>query len=56
MSVSRSDVELSHKRFKSYRCAAGIDKVSIKMFEQNRDENLTRLMNDLKRGNYQPLL
>ncbi|MBN1348589.1 hypothetical protein JXJ21_04205 [candidate division KSB1 bacterium] len=43
------------KAVKKNRGAAGIDKVSIKMFEQNRDENFTRLMNDLERANYQLL-
>jgi len=51
-----SDLMLkAFKAVKKNRGAAGIDKVSIKMFEQNRDENLTRLMKDLKCGNYQPL-
>lgn len=37
------------------RGAAGIDKVSVQMFEKNVDANLQRLMRELKRGNYQPL-
>ena len=38
------------------RGAAGIDKVSIGMFEKNLDANLDRLMRELKqRGCYQPL-
>ena len=37
------------------RGAAGIDKVSIGMFEQNLDANLTRLMRELKGGSFQPL-
>lgn len=47
-----------HKAFKAVkknRGAAGIDKVSISMFEQNLDQNLTKLMKDLKRGAYQSL-
>ena len=37
------------------RGAAGIDKVSVQMFEQNVDANLERLMRELKQGSYQPL-
>jgi group II intron reverse transcriptase/maturase len=37
------------------RGAAGIDKVSVQMFEQNLDANLQRLMRELKQGTYQPL-
>ena len=37
------------------RGAAGIDKVSVQMFEQNLDANLDRLMRELKQRTYQPL-
>ena len=37
------------------RGAAGVDKVSIQMFENNLDANLARLMRELKRGTFQPL-
>ena len=37
------------------RGAAGIDKVSIQMFEKNLDANLDRLMRELKTGAFQPL-
>lgn len=37
------------------RGAAGIDKVSIQMFEKNLDENLDRLMRELKQGSFEPL-
>lgn len=37
------------------RGAAGVDKVSIQMFEQNLDANLTRLMRELKEGSFSPL-
>ncbi len=37
------------------RGAAGIDKVSIQMFEQNLDANLDRLMRELKQGTFRPL-
>lgn len=37
------------------RGAAGIDKVSIQMFERNLDANLDRLMRELKQRTFQPL-
>ena len=37
------------------RGAAGIDKVSIRMFERNLDANLDHLMRELKQRTYQPL-
>jgi len=37
------------------RGAAGIDKVSIQMFEQNLDANLDRLLRELKQRSYEPL-
>ena len=43
------------KAVKKNRGAHGIDKVSITMFERQRDQNLAALMKDLKRGNYWPL-
>lgn len=42
------------KAVKKNRGAAGIDKVSIKMFEANLEENLTALMRDLKTGRFRP--
>ena len=42
------------KAVKKNRGAAGIDKVSIKMFEQNLEENLSALMKRLKKGTYFP--
>ena len=39
---------------KRNRGAAGIDKVSIAMFEANLNENLRALMRDLKQGTYEP--
>jgi RNA-directed DNA polymerase len=55
--TGRITEELMLKAFKAVkknRGAAGIDKVSIKMFEANLRENLTSLMKDLKQGTYQP--
>jgi group II intron reverse transcriptase/maturase len=42
------------KAVKRNRGAAGIDKVSIKMIEANRDDNLVARMRDLKTGSFQP--
>jgi group II intron reverse transcriptase/maturase len=43
------------KAVKKNRGAAGIDKVSISMFERNLVQNLTKLCKDLKSGAYWPL-
>lgn len=56
--IGRIDQSLMRSAFKAVkrnRGAAGIDRVSIKMFEANRDENLDALMRELKSGSYQPL-
>ncbi len=42
------------KAVKRNRGAAGIDKVSIQMFEANLVENLQALMRDLKTGSFEP--
>lgn len=42
------------KAVKRNRGAAGIDKVSVKMFEANLAENIEALMRDLKRGTFVP--
>jgi len=44
----------SFKAVKRNRGAAGIDKVSLKMFEANLADNLRALMRDLKSGCFQP--
>jgi RNA-directed DNA polymerase len=44
----------SFKAVKRNRGAAGIDKVSIQMFEANLADNLRALMRDLKTGSFQP--
>ena len=44
----------SFKAVKRNRGAAGIDKVSIQMFEANLAENLQALMRELKDGSFQP--
>lgn len=43
------------RNVKRNRGAAGIDKVSITMFEANLEQNLLALMRDLKTGVFQPL-
>jgi len=55
--TGRITFDLMRKAFKAVkknRGAAGIDKVSIKMFERQCDQNLTKLMKDLKSGAYWP--
>lgn len=44
----------SFKAVKRNRGAAGIDKVSIKMFEANLTDNLQALLRDLKNGSFEP--
>src|SRR5215475_9858362 len=44
----------SFKAVKRNRGAAGIDKVSIQMFDANLADNLRALMRDLKTGSFQP--
>ncbi|NIQ07603.1 MAG: group II intron reverse transcriptase/maturase, partial [Candidatus Korarchaeota archaeon] len=49
--TGRITIKLMHEAFKAVkrnRGAAGIDKVSIQMFEANLEENLIALMRDLK--------
>ena len=56
--TGRMTTELLHKAFqnvKRHRGAAGIDQVSIAMFEANLDQNLAALLRDLKTGTFQPL-
>ena len=56
--TGRITPELMGKAFKAVRKnrgAAGLDKVSIKMVENNLDQNLDRLMRDLKTRSYQPI-
>ena len=39
---------------KRNRGAAGVDQVSVKLFDANREENLAALMRDLKTGSFRP--
>ncbi len=55
--TGRITEELMLKAFKAVkknRGAAGIDKVSISMYESNLKANLISLMKEMKRGTYQP--
>jgi group II intron reverse transcriptase/maturase len=52
--ITLSVMFLAFKKVKRNRGAAGIDKVSIKMFENNLEQNLAALMRDLKRGLFEP--
>lgn len=47
-------MSLAFKAVKKNRGAAGIDKVSVQMFEQNLDENLKALQRELKTGTFIP--
>jgi retron-type reverse transcriptase len=48
-------MQKAFKNVKRNRGKAGIDKVSIQMFENNLDANLEKLMKELKtRGQFQP--
>lgn len=55
--TGRIDLRLMHQAFKAVkqnRGAAGIDKVSVQMFDANLEENLVALMKDLKTGTFRP--
>jgi RNA-directed DNA polymerase len=48
-------VEAAYKAVKRNRGAAGIDRVSLKMFEQNKAANLAAILRNLKDGSFKPL-
>jgi group II intron reverse transcriptase/maturase len=55
--TGRITLELMYEAFRSVKRnkgKAGVDKVSIKMFADNLEQNLLALMRDLKRGTFQP--
>jgi RNA-directed DNA polymerase len=55
--TGRIILKVMHKAFKkikSNRGAAGVDKISIGMFEDNLEQNLTALMRDMKSRGFQP--
>ena len=47
-------MQQAFRAVKRNRGAAGVDKVSINMFDANREENLAALMRDLKGRTFQP--
>lgn len=47
-------MQQAFKAVKRNRGTAGVDKISIEMFERNLEENLLSLMKDLKKGTYEP--
>jgi group II intron reverse transcriptase/maturase len=56
--TGRITLPVMHKAFrevKRNRGAPGIDKVSVRMFEQQLEQNLDALMRELKSGQYRPL-
>lgn len=56
--TGRITEEMMHKAFKAVkknRGTAGIDKMTISMYEKNLLENLLSLMKELKQGLYQPI-
>ena len=46
-------MKVAFKSVKKNRGAAGVDKVSVQMFEANLEQNLEALMRDLKQGDFQ---
>ena len=50
--ITMESMSLAFRAVKKNRGAAGVDKVSIKMFEANLNENLTALMKGLKSGSF----
>lgn len=53
--ITLSEMDQAFLAVKRNRGAAGIDKVSINMFEANLNENLAALMRDLKDGTFRSL-
>ena len=53
--ITQPLLHAAFKAVKRNRGAAGIDKVSLKMFEANLADNLLALEHDLKNGCLQPL-
>lgn len=53
--ITQPLVRAAFKAVKRNRGAAGVDRVSISMYEANLDQNLSALERDLKNGSFQPL-
>ncbi len=43
------------RKVRANRGAAGVDKQSVQMFESNLDNNLSKLLKELKDGSFRPL-
>ena len=55
--TGRITLQVMHQAFRAVRKnrgAAGVDRISIEMFEANLAQNLDKLMRELKRGTFQP--
>ena len=52
--ITATLMQQAFRAVKRNRGAAGVDKVSINMFDANREENLAALMRDLKGRTFQP--
>ena len=55
--TGRIDLRMMYAAFRAVKRnkgKAGVDRISIEMFGQQLDQNLTALMRDLKQGTYQP--
>jgi group II intron reverse transcriptase/maturase len=52
--ITRVLVRQAFKAVRRNRGAAGIDRVSLKMFEANLEENLLSVMTSLKQGSFEP--
>jgi len=55
--TGRITLQVMHQAFRAVRKnrgAAGVDRISIRMFEANLEQNLDKLMRQLKRGTFQP--
>lgn len=56
--TGRITLRVMHEAFRAVkrnRGAAGVDKVSVQMFQQNLDANLDKLMRELKDGSFRPV-
>lgn len=53
--ITKDRLRMAFRAVKRNRGAAGVDRVSIQMFESNLDANLAALMRELKNGSFRPL-
>lgn len=51
--ITMDRMQQAFQNVKRNRGAAGVDKQSVRMYAQNRDENLAALMRDMKSGQFQ---